>query len=77
VFSNILGFKKVFATLPQGKNIIVDVTLAKIVDHTSILTLNGLVEDYKDNGGTVEVRGFNNHKQLGHAPTSTRILKLS
>ncbi|MFN8116729.1 MAG: SulP family inorganic anion transporter [Bacteroidia bacterium] len=77
MFSNILGFKKVFAELPQGKHITIDVSKAEIVDHTSILTLNGLVEDYKDNFGTVKVEGFNNHKQLGHAPTSTRILKLS
>jgi MFS superfamily sulfate permease-like transporter len=77
VFSNILGFKKVFATIPQGKNVTVDVSKAKIVDHTSILTLNGLVEDYKDNDGTIKVIGFENHRQLSHAPTSTRILKLS
>lgn len=77
LFSNILGFKKVFAQLPQGKNVTVDVSKATMVDHTSILTLNSLVEDYKDAGGTVDVIGFNNHKQLGHAPTSTRILKLS
>ena len=77
MFSNILGFKKVFAELPQGKHVVVDVSKAEIVDHTSILTLNGLVEDYKDNFGTIKVEGFNNHKQLGHAPTSTRILKLS
>jgi len=75
VFSNILGFKKVFAKLPPGKNVKVDVSKAKIVDHTSILTLNGLLEDYKNGGGTIEIDGFNNHKQLGHAPTSTRILK--
>jgi len=77
MFSNILGFKKVFASLPQGKHVTIDVSKAEIVDHTSILTLNSLVEDYKDNFGTVKVEGFNNHKQLGHAPTSTRILKLS
>jgi MFS superfamily sulfate permease-like transporter len=75
VFSNILGFKKVFATLPQGKNVTIDVSGAKIVDHTSILTLNGLVEDYKDDGGTIKVKGFENHIQLGHAATSTRIHK--
>lgn len=77
MFSNILGFKKTFALLPAGKNVTLDVSQAKIVDHTSILTLNGLVEDYKDDGGTIHVVGFNHHKQLGHAPTSTRILKLS
>lgn len=77
MFSNILGFKKLFATLPQGKNVILDVSKAEIVDHTSILTLNGLVEAYKDNFGTVKIVGFNNHRQLGHSPNSTRILKLS
>ena len=61
----------------KEKMAMIDVSKAEIVDHTSILTLNGLVEDYKDNFGTVKVEGFNNHKQLGHAPTSTRILKLS
>ncbi|MEI8137393.1 MAG: SulP family inorganic anion transporter [Bacteroidota bacterium] len=77
LFSNILGFKKAFSTIPQGKNVTVDVSHAKIVDHTSILTLNGLVEDYKDNDGKIKIVGFENHRQLSHAPTSTRILKLS
>jgi MFS superfamily sulfate permease-like transporter len=77
VFSNILGFKKVFASIPEGKDLTINVSKANIVDHTSILTLNSLVEDYKDSGGTIQVTGFNHHKQLGHAPTSTRVLKLS
>lgn len=77
VFSNVLGFKKAFATLPKGKNVTVDVTNANIVDHTSILTLNGLVYDYKYEGGTIKVVGFDNHTQLGHAPTSTRLIKKS
>ena len=56
---------------------LIDVSAAQIVDHTSILTLNSLVEDYKDNGGQIKVEGFENHKQLGHAATSTRVIKLS
>jgi MFS superfamily sulfate permease-like transporter len=76
VFSNILGFKKIFATLPKGKHVTIDVSHAEIVDHTSILTLNGLVEDYKFDGGTIQVNGFDHHKQLGHDGTSTRVLKL-
>jgi len=77
VFSNILGFKKRFQKLPQGKHVVIDVSKAKIVDHTAIITMNGLVEDYKEEGGTVKVSGFENHRQLSKAPTSTRILKLS
>ena len=75
VFSNILGFKKVFLTIPSGKNIIIDMTKAKIVDHTSIITLNSLIHDYKDADGKINLIGFENHHQLSHAPTSTRILK--
>ncbi len=76
MFSNVLGFKKAFAKLPKGKNVIIDVSKAEIVDHTSILTLNGLMEDYKEEGGTIDIKGFQNHKQLSHAPTSTRVIKL-
>jgi MFS superfamily sulfate permease-like transporter len=75
VFSNILGFKKVFESIPSGKNVSVDMSQSKIVDHTSIVTINGLVEDYKEEGGKVKVLGFENHKQLGHSATSTRIHK--
>ena len=75
MFSNILGFKKTFAGIPQGKKITIDVSKVKIVDHTSILAMNELAEDYKENNGKVTVVGFNNHRQLGHAPTSTRIIK--
>jgi MFS superfamily sulfate permease-like transporter len=76
LFSNILGFKKKFATIPLCKNLTIDVSTAPIFDHTSIVTMNGLVEDYKDSGGEVTVIGFENHRQLSQAPTSTRILKL-
>ncbi|HOZ86839.1 MAG TPA: SulP family inorganic anion transporter [Bacteroidia bacterium] len=76
VFSNILGLKKKFLNIPAEKDVIIDVSHAAMVDHTSIITLNGLVEDYKEGGGKIKVVGFENHRQLGHAPTSTRLLKL-
>jgi MFS superfamily sulfate permease-like transporter len=75
VFSNALGLKKIFSTIPQGQKIIIDVSKTKLVDHTSIITLNGLVENYKENSGVIIINGFENHRQLSHAPTSTRIIK--
>jgi MFS superfamily sulfate permease-like transporter len=75
MFSNILGFKRSFTCLPHGKNITIDVSRTSLVDHTAILTLNGLVEDYKRSGGEMTIEGFQNHYQLGRAPTSTRICK--
>jgi len=77
VFSNLLGFKKKFLAIPEGKYITINVSQANMVDHTSIVTINGLVEEYKDSGGKVIVIGFENHRQLSKDPTSTRILKLS
>lgn len=77
VFSNVLGFKKKFAAIPPAKNLIIDVSQAPLFDHTSIITMNGLVDDYKDDGGRAKVIGFENHRQLSAAPTSTRIQKLS
>ena len=77
VFSNILGFKKRLAALPQGKNVTIDVSEARIIDHTSMLTLNGFSADYKEAKGTVKVIGFQHHTQLSKANTSTRLLKIS
>lgn len=75
VFSNLLGFKKHLNSIPNGKYVLIDVSKTKMVDHTSIIALNGFVSDYRDNGGQIEVIGFENHKQLGHAPTSARVIK--
>lgn len=76
VFSNLLGFKKKFLAIPEGKYVTIDVSEAKMVDHTSIVTINGLVDEYKESNGKVLVMGFENHRQLSKDPTSTRILKL-
>jgi MFS superfamily sulfate permease-like transporter len=76
VFSNLLGFKKKFLAIPAEKNISIDMSKTKLVDHTSIVTINGLMDDYRDAGGQVILTGFENHVKLSHDPTSTRILKL-
>ena len=76
LFSNILGFKNKFSELPKGKNVLIDVSDTRIIDHTSFVTLNGLMEDYKINGGSAVLIGLENHRQLGHAPTSARVLKV-
>jgi MFS superfamily sulfate permease-like transporter len=77
VFSNLLGFKKKFQTIPAGSNVVIDVSEATLVDHTCIVTINGLVSDFKDEGGHVKIVGFDHHRQLSKDPTSTRILKLN
>lgn len=77
VFSNLLGFKKQFAKIPEAEIVVIDFTTARIVDHTCIVTVNSLMEAYKDQGGQIRVVGFENHKQLSKDPTSTRIHKIA
>lgn len=76
-FSNILGFKKKLATIPNTKNIRIDMSNAKVVDHTSIVTINALIEERKENGSHIMLTGFDKHRALSHDPTCTRILKAS
>jgi MFS superfamily sulfate permease-like transporter len=75
VFSNLLGFKKKFHQIPAGKNVVIDMSNARLVDHTCIVTINGLVEEYKEGHGHVRIIGFENHRQVSKDPTSTRIHK--
>jgi MFS superfamily sulfate permease-like transporter len=77
VFSNLLGFKRKFHSIPLGSNVVIDVSEARMVDHTCIVTINGLVSDFKDEGGQATIVGFDHHRQLSKDPTSTRILKLN
>lgn len=75
VFTNLIPLKNKLMELPASKKIIIDVSATLIVDHTTIVALNDIIENYHRAGGTMEVKGFENHRQLSHAPTSTRILK--
>ncbi len=75
LFSNYLGLKKKLYSLPSGKNLTVDVSEANVVDHTTIISLNAFHAEYEREGGTFTVKGFENHRQVSHAPTSTRIHK--
>jgi MFS superfamily sulfate permease-like transporter len=77
IFSNLLGFKKKFGEIPACQNITIDYSDARMVDHTCVVTINGLIDSYKDDGGQVTVIGLENHTQLSKDPTSTRIHKMA
>lgn len=75
VFSNLLSFKRIFASIPAGKTVTIDVHKSKLVDHTSMVALKELIEDYNVNGGEMNLIGFENHKVMGHGSTSARVLE--
>jgi MFS superfamily sulfate permease-like transporter len=76
VFSNLLGYQKMWKALKPGKRIIFDFTEAKLVDHTFQEALHHFEEDYHNTGGVVKITGFTNHKAFSAHPLAAKKLAL-
>jgi len=63
VFTNLMGVKKHLAELPERKKIIIDVSHAKVVDHTAFETLHHLEEEYRRRGTELHIVGLHEHKR--------------
>lgn len=75
VFTNVIGLKQTLERLPQKKEIIVDFSGARVIDHTSLSVLRQFQESYELNDGHVKVTGTDRHHRMGHDATSTLVLK--
>ena len=58
IFSNLIGFKKLFNRLKPGKKVVLNFADARIVDHTFMEQLHHFEDEYQHGGGTVTVTGF-------------------
>ena len=74
IFSNYIGLKKQLDALPRRKNITIDFTNAKLIDHTVMEHLHELATKYREDGGLFSIVGLNAHKPLSAHPHSTRKL---
>ncbi len=74
IFSNYIGLKKQIERLPPGKNITMDFTNVKLVDHTVMEHLHEMAERYESQGGKFYIVGLHQHKPLSDHPHSTRKL---
>ncbi|MFM7193884.1 MAG: SulP family inorganic anion transporter [Bacteroidota bacterium] len=72
IFSNLLGLKKVFEVIPQGKSVRIDFAHAQIVDHTFMEWLHHFQDSYEHSGGTVALDNFDRFKPLSSHPLATR-----
>ncbi len=72
IFSNLIGFKKMFAQIQPGKKVIFNFAEARIVDHTFMEQLHHFEEEYTHNGGTVSVTGFEHFQLLSKHPLAAR-----
>jgi MFS superfamily sulfate permease-like transporter len=72
IFSNYIGLKKQMNNLPKGKNIIVDFTNVKLIDRTVMEHMDKMARKYRQEGGTFEIIGLNDHKALSEHKFASR-----
>jgi MFS superfamily sulfate permease-like transporter len=79
VFSNYIPFKRQIEQvgLVSRSNVIVDLSGAKLVDHSVMERLHELQLEFEQNQLTLEVRGLDGHRQLSEHPMASRLRGLT
>jgi len=77
VFTNCYGFKEKLNQLPKGKIIDVHLAHAKVVDHSSIVSLEEFQRNYEREGGQVKIGRHDDHKKVSNHPKATRKKKMA
>lgn len=72
IFSNLMSFKNAFNRLKPSKNVELDFSKAKLVDHTFMEFLKHFEEEYAHTGGTVVVNGFEKFQPFSNHPLAGR-----
>ncbi|NOS93609.1 MAG: SulP family inorganic anion transporter, partial [Cyclobacteriaceae bacterium] len=74
IFSNLIGFKKMFNRIKPGQKVIINFSEAKIVDHSFMEYLHHFEEEYQHHGGVVSIQGFDYFQMFSNHPLATRKL---
>lgn len=78
IFSNYLGFKKYLDRIPEGQQVVIDLALAEMVDHTFMEEISHFKHDYEQTGGHVEIIGLEHFQSSsGHELASRRAIRLA
>lgn len=72
IFSNIIGYKKLFKRFDPDRKVFISFEDARIVDHSMMESLHHFEEEYHHHGGTVVIQGFDNFKAFSNHPFATR-----
>lgn len=77
VFTNCFGFKEKLNVLPKQKQITIYLADAKVIDHSSIVSLEEFKKNYEREGGTVSIDGHDQHAKVSNHPKATRKKKIA
>jgi MFS superfamily sulfate permease-like transporter len=72
IFSNFIGLKKYIETVPSHHHLVIDLTKARLVDHTFMEHLQNFETKFNAKGRELEVRGLDLHSSFSNHPLSTR-----
>jgi MFS superfamily sulfate permease-like transporter len=72
IFSNLLGFKRMFSTLKPGSKVVLDVTETHLIDHTFMEYIHHMEEEQIHAGGSVTAVGFERFKPSSNHPMAAR-----
>jgi MFS superfamily sulfate permease-like transporter len=72
IFSNLLGFKKLFSQIDRSTRVTLDFSEAHLVDHTFMEFLSHLREEFEHAGGALIVTGFERFKPFSDHPLAAR-----
>ncbi len=74
VFTNVIALKQILEKIPPSKEVIIDLSEAKMIDHTSLCIIDQFQKAYELNNGHVSILNSKKHTRLGSDATSTMIL---
>lgn len=72
IFSSIVTFKKVLASLPKDKPILVDLEKTVLVDSSFMAFITHFQREFIARGGTFEIIGLHGHQALSQSPLAAR-----
>ena len=74
VFTNWLQLRKIILANENAKELVVDLSGAKLIDHTVMKKLEEMACDWTLAGRTLRVTGLERHKQLSAHPHAARVI---
>ncbi len=76
IFSNYISMKRRLDKIPPGCEVVVDLSAARLVDHTVMDKLHHYAHDYATGGGSLDIVGLARHDSSSHHPLAARRLRV-
>jgi MFS superfamily sulfate permease-like transporter len=74
VFTNWLKLRRTILALKNNKELIIDLSAARLVDHTVMKKLEEIAQDWSLEGRKLTITGLHRHRQLSPHPQAARVL---